>query len=349
VTPAPALSADAVLDLVRDPIFVIETSGLVVKANRAAVEAAGRPILGEMLSDLVDTPASDVAAFIRRCTGTGSQVIGALEVPGPDGTSRRLRAYGGRLVDGHGTVLVGIRLSPPNASEFALLSRKIDELNAEIHQRRRAQGVLEDALAKNRALLSELHHRVKNNVQFMLGMLAARRREPGSADVHEFVDAASNRLLAIGTAQQLLYADQDVPSVPAAEFVTRIAEVAAEAAGSGIRLTVTAAEGRLPNDRAFPVALILNELVGNAARHGARGRGAVRVDFSRDGDRAVLIVADDGPGLPPGAASSDRRSSGLFMVRGLCRQIGADVAFASGDSGGSVVTVAFALPSGGGS
>jgi two-component sensor histidine kinase len=126
--------------------------------------------------------------------------------------------------------------------------------------------------------------------------------------------------------------------LPAAEFVARIAEAAAEAVGPGVRLTVNAAEDRIPNERAFPLALIVNELVGNAARHGARGHGAVRVDFHRDGEAMVLAVSDDGPGFG-GVSPLDEglRSSGLSLVRGLCSQIGAHLSFDEQPTGLTVV------------
>lgn len=308
-----------------------------VKANRAAAEAAGRVVVGEPFQALTSTPPADVAAFVRRCTGTGSQVIGAFEMPGRDGIAKRLRAYGGRIVDLSGAVLVAIRLSPPSASEFALLSRKMDELNAEIRQRRQAQAVLEEALVENQALLRELHHRVKNNVQFMLGLLATRRREPGPPELGAFIDSTSQRLLAIGAAQHLMYDGDERRTVPAAEFVARISEAAAAAVGPDVRLTVHAAAFRVQNDRAFPLALIINELVVNAARHGARGNGAVRVDLLREEETMALAVSDDGPGFHGrSSASGRRRSSGLSLVRGLCGQIGARLSFDDGPEGATV-------------
>jgi len=70
-----------------------------------------------------------------------------------------------------------------------------------------------------------------------------------------------------------------------------------------------------------PLALIVNELVTNAAKHGVngRGQGSIKVCLIRNADSFVLQVEDDGPGFE--LAETRRRSSGLGLVMGLVRQI----------------------------
>jgi len=86
-----------------------------------------------------------------------------------------------------------------------------------------------------------------------------------------------------------------------------------------IRSEATAAE--LPNDLAMPLALILNELLTNAAKYGLNGRDAclVRVGLVRDGEGFILFVEDDGPGFELEAVR--HRASGLQLVQGLARQL----------------------------
>jgi two-component sensor histidine kinase len=77
----------------------------------------------------------------------------------------------------------------------------------------------------------------------------------------------------------------------------------------------------LSNDTAMPLALILNELLTNAIKHGLDGRSeaTVRVSLTRQGDRVVLYVEDDGPGFDLKAVRP--RSSGLQLIEGLARQL----------------------------
>ena len=79
---------------------------------------------------------------------------------------------------------------------------------------------------------------------------------------------------------------------------------------------------QLSNDTAMPLALILNELLTNAAKHGVNGRaeGSIKVGLTKGLDSFELTVEDDGPGFDLGEAN--RRSSGLGLVSGLARQLG---------------------------
>ena len=71
----------------------------------------------------------------------------------------------------------------------------------------------------------------------------------------------------------------------------------------------------------MPLALILNELLTNAIKHGLNGQteGTIRAGLAKDGDDFVLSVEDDGPGFD--VTSVRNRSSGLRLVQGLARQL----------------------------
>ena len=80
------------------------------------------------------------------------------------------------------------------------------------------------------------------------------------------------------------------------------------------------ATGKLPNDCAMPLALILNELLTNAAKHGTKnGRASIRAGLIQDKDTFTLYVEDDGPGFD--FESIRATSSGLKLVQGLARQL----------------------------
>jgi two-component sensor histidine kinase len=81
------------------------------------------------------------------------------------------------------------------------------------------------------------------------------------------------------------------------------------------------ASGELSNDTAMPLALILNELLTNAAKYGVNGSGdcVIRVGLTKEGNSFVLYVEDDGPGFDLKTVAS--RSSGLGLVQGLAGQL----------------------------
>ena len=310
-----------ILDALGDPILVAEPTGEVRLANRAATRLFGRTLSGLRLHDVFSEPDEEVAKFLRLSARSGEPIVGAFGIN--DGAqTRRLRIWGSRIgADDPGVVL---RVEIPKTSEFSILSEKIASLNREIVERRRAQAVLEETLKHNQLLLRELNHRVKNNIQMLAGLFSARLREPSTPDLRAFVESAIRRLMAIGGVQRIMYEENRRGAVPVEELVRSIVNSLEALVPPGVKLEIRCAPALLSHDQAHPVALIINELVTNALKHGSQGTGTVVVACHRDGDELVLSVKDEGPGIP---AEAGNRSSGLGLVRGLARQIGGKVSF----------------------
>jgi PAS domain S-box-containing protein len=182
-------------------------------------------------------------------------------------------------------------------------------------------GHRKEAETQQRLLLAELNHRTKNNMQMLQSLLNAARRETSSAEARAALADASQRIGAMAAAQKVLY-QANTRGYRAKEFIDAICSSARQAFGKNITIEGTADDGELSNDTAVPLALIVNELVTNAAKHGVNGRGegSIRVGLARKRDSFVLQVEDDGPGFE--LTATRRRSSGLGLVIGLVRQIG---------------------------
>jgi PAS domain S-box-containing protein len=174
-------------------------------------------------------------------------------------------------------------------------------------------------------LLKELNHRVKNNMQMLQSMLSAAQREAPDGSARDILADATQRVAAMAAAQKVLY-DQGGPTgFKANDFLESVCGVAGNAFGEEVDVRIEACDDVLPNDVAMPLALILNELLTNAVKHGISGdgRGAVRVTFIEAGDGYDLSVEDNGPGFELDTARR-KRSSGLGLVTGLAKQIGGE-------------------------
>lgn len=314
------------LNMLVEPAFVLSGTGTVLEANNAARRLNGADPIGRELPDLIMTPRGQFETWLRRCSGTAQPLAGVITFAGDHGVGTRLRAYGARLdgfwLDGEGEpVRIGVRCMPHHADEFSVLARKVRELNSEIRARRRTQAVLEESLARNELLLRELHHRVKNNIQMLAGLFSAAQRETHSDEVRSFLAGANRRLMALSAAQQLMYRCEELRVLPAVGFLTALCDAVKATLGPEVSFAVSVDDVDLSSEEAFPLALILNELVTNASKHGLAGEpGQVAVSLRLEGETFKLVVEDSGPGFSP-SASSGRRSSGLGLVRGLCRQI----------------------------
>ena len=186
----------------------------------------------------------------------------------------------------------------------------------------------EQAETQQRALLSELNHRIKNNMQMLQSLLYSSSRQTQSPEAKKVLAEASGRIAAIGAAQRVLYATGKATQCSAGEFLAAVCQTAQQSLAENVEIVREAASGELSNDAAVPLALILNELLTNAAKHGLGNRGgAIRVGLTRETGSFLLYVEDDGPGFDLAAARG--RSSGLRLVEGLSRQLRGQFAVAT--------------------
>jgi PAS domain S-box-containing protein len=179
-----------------------------------------------------------------------------------------------------------------------------------------------EAETQQRILFTELNHRTKNNMQTLHALLSAARRETTSPEAQEALGEAIRRIAAMAAAQTVLYRSDNAQAYRASDFLDAVCTSARQALGRGIALQCSEASGELSNDTAAPLALILNELITNAAKHGKnrRGDGSIAVQLRKHEGEFVLSVEDDGPGFD--LAKASRRASGLGLVMGLVGQIG---------------------------
>ena len=170
-------------------------------------------------------------------------------------------------------------------------------------------------------MLAEVNHRVKNNMQMLHGLLRAAQRETENREAQAVLADAGQRVATMAAAQQLLYRESNPRSFSIGEFLHAVCASAQQAFGRHIAVRITAESGHLANDISMPLALILNELLTNAAKHGINGRGTgeIAVTLKRSDGQIVLAVEDDGPGFD--LHGTRRRSSGLGRVSGLARQL----------------------------
>jgi two-component sensor histidine kinase len=199
---------------------------------------------------------------------------------------------------------------------FSVLGDRVRELNVEMRKRRRIQSVLEESLAQRDILMRELHHRVRNNLQMVAGMLGAAKTEASSNEVKTALSDAASRVAAVGAVQQALYTGRENAVVSASKLIKELCDSLRIVTGQDVEVICPDALV-LPSDVATPLALIANELLTNAAKYGA---GQIRLTVGRSEGEIILTVHDAGSGFILDNRES-KRASGIGLVRGLLRQL----------------------------
>jgi two-component sensor histidine kinase len=213
----------------------------------------------------------------------------------------------------------------------------VRELNRELESRVAARTAdLEAANAKLRAaveekevLLREVHHRVKNNLQVVSGLLGMQARH-ASPELRAALQDAQERIRAMGRVHEQLHAATGIATVALDTIIRDLCEELGRVYGATQRSIACAVE--LPErievglDLATPLALIVNEVLSNAFKHAfPEGNGSITVRLERRAEGLRLEIRDDGRGLPHSDGSDTGQSAhiGLRLVELLARQLDA--------------------------
>jgi two-component sensor histidine kinase len=167
------------------------------------------------------------------------------------------------------------------------------------------------------AAIREVHHRVKNNLQTISSLLRlqARRVERGPGRVA--LAEAERRIRSIALVHEIL-SQEPGEEVPFDQIVRPLVRMAEEGTlGRKVDFKVTGRAGELPAGVATPLAVVLTELLQNAAEHAfaERAAGTVEVELRNETDELWVRVCDDGIGLPADFDISTTSSLGLSIVR----------------------------------
>lgn len=199
-----------------------------------------------------------------------------------------------------------------------------------------AEQRISAALHEKEALLKEIYHRVKNNLQVVASLLTMQGRSVDDPGVTELFEESAARVMAMSQVHEQLYRSHDLASIDFKRYLGQLVErLASQHGRQGVRIESALDDVVLGIETAIPCALIVNELVSNAVKHafpdGSAGR--VQVGLQGDGeDGARLWVEDDGAGLPPGFSPAASRSLGWRLVVGLVNQIGGKLVIGAGSS-----------------
>ena len=187
---------------------------------------------------------------------------------------------------------------------------------------------LTEALAAKTMLVHEVDHRVKNNLQMISGLLTMQTRTIADPAARATMGSMLNRVEALGTVHRRLYQSRDVERFDVAAFAQDLADDIVRGSGrTDVRLHLDLEAVEVPVEKAAPVALMLNELVTNALKHGfARERaGRLSVSVRPDANYVAIRVTDDGHGMPDEVTGTG--SFGKRLIENLARQLAASIAW----------------------
>lgn len=297
----------AVVNLVeeRRQFFLAET-GLGVRETPLDTSLCAHVILREgvtVIEDMRRDPAMDCNPLVTAADG--------------------LRFYAGALLEARDGLPIGTlcvldtRVRGLDATQREALRVLARQVMRQIELRQALRGLAE-AAAREEVLRREVDHRVKNSLQVVGSML---RLQAGRADSEAALADAAARVEAIALLHAALHDAESAGRVDLGGFLGRVGAMLRANLPDGVALEVAAAPLEVDGSIASACALLVSELVANAARHAfpGGGGGTVRVEGRPEGGGYLLAVADDGVGFTPGVGGA---GLGLMIAAALAGQVG---------------------------
>jgi PAS domain S-box-containing protein len=195
----------------------------------------------------------------------------------------------------------------------------------DITERRILQNEVAASLKEKEILLKEIHHRVKNNMQVISSLLSLQVKQMKDTPSREAIRESQNRVMSIALVHEKLYQSKSLAEIEYHDYLKKIAENLLQSYGippGKVRIEIHGENIVLPIGRAIPISLMINELLSNSLKYAFPGdrKGVITVDFHREGEREVLIVRDDGIGIPAGIEIGHTETLGLQLVSSLAGQ-----------------------------
>jgi two-component sensor histidine kinase len=200
--------------------------------------------------------------------------------------------------------------------QLSFKNRQIQDQNTQIEQ----------SLKEKEALIKEIHHRVKNNLQIITSMLNLQIGKIEDEKTESIFFEAKQRISAIALTHQMLYQKTTFSNINLAEYIeTLVRQIEATLSSSRIEIVtdLSPTTERLNIDGAVPLGLIINELLTNCYKHAfPKGmKGTITVSLRENTDTFTIQVSDNGVGLPEDFYQSETKTLGMELVYILIEQL----------------------------
>lgn len=243
-----------------------------------------------------------------------------------DGTLHWLHTAGKAMRNSEGEIVRVIGITED------ITERKINELK------------VQQSVEEKNTLLAEIHHRVKNNLAVVSGLMQLHVFETDDKEVAERLNVSINRVKSIALIHEELYKSNNFSEISLNKNIRDLMGSIAGIydPGSKVKVNLDLDEVFVSINQALPCALIVNEILTNAYKHAfEKEEGEINIHLTESETGILLKVADNGKGLPERILSKVREkpSIGFSLMYSLAEQLGGNISFK--DNAGLTVHLVF--------
>ncbi|GAA5522882.1 PAS domain-containing protein [Aliifodinibius salicampi] len=212
---------------------------------------------------------------------------------------------------------------------------RLNGVTLDITQLKQQEQKIQQSLKEKEVLLEEIHHRVKNNLTVISGLLELQRYEPVES-LDALIDETQSRIKSIAKIHEKLYQSATLSDVNIKEYIEDFSNIISDTFNSEQRaIVITKDLQPLTVDitNAVPLGLVINELLTNAFKHGFSDihEGEIRITMEKANEEAMLSVADNGHPLPDDFSLESSSSLGMTLIKTLISQLEGDITISQGE------------------
>ncbi len=192
-------------------------------------------------------------------------------------------------------------------------------------ERERHERNLESALERESVLRREMNHRVKNSLMIVASMLTLQAKDVEDATATAHIEEAAHRVAAVASAHDRLFQGSDIERLDLGKYIEGVCKDLDASVPRCVIHMESEADIELSTDRAISVALIVNELITNAAKYAYPGRSDGKIHIAvktASGNMFSVSVRDEGAGLPAGFDLAKPKGLGMRIITSFAQQLG---------------------------
>jgi two-component sensor histidine kinase len=196
---------------------------------------------------------------------------------------------------------------------------------------------LEKSIKEKEILLAEIHHRVKNNLAIIAGLIELQKDRIDNGQISHLLNETQNRIFSISGVHELLYEAENFSEISLSDYIDQLIDRLQRTyqdSEKEVQISKNLNSFSVNINQAVPLGLLLNELITNSFKHafGNTKDPEIRLTLEESGGRITSEYTDNGSGMAPSQFEKEN-SLGLNLIRTLLNQIGADYQIDSKHSG----------------
>lgn len=197
------------------------------------------------------------------------------------------------------------------------------------------------SLEEKEVLLKEIHHRVKNNLQIISSLLTLQDVEKSGKTISEVLLSSQSRIHAMAVLHTILYKSNNLAKISVKDYIRMLSDYLRDTYNTSkknISISQNIADVALVVDKLIPLGLIINEIITNSINHAftTKDAGIINIEYYKENESCILIISDDGIGLPKDFSIKNCHTLGFRLIYGLANQLNGSVKMPETKTGTSI-------------